>query len=131
MGMLQKLSSIKPSAIDVDSRGNVFFLEHQSNRVRKVSPDGQVSTLAGAQEAGFQDGVGSEARFNGPFDLAIDKHDQVFISDGWNAQIRKITEKGLVSSVLNTSEPSQGIDFGADGTLYVLIKAKPYQVRME
>src|SRR3954469_11089864 len=61
-----------PSGLALDKAGNLFVAETGANRVRKISPDGAVTTLAGDGVAGFGDGPAKRARFNGPIGVAVD-----------------------------------------------------------
>ncbi|MFM8395321.1 MAG: hypothetical protein ACKOB4_15515, partial [Acidobacteriota bacterium] len=58
-----------------------------------------VTTLAGIITAGYADGVGVSARFNGPLGIAVDKNDNVIVADFRNARIRRITPDGNVSTI--------------------------------
>jgi serine/threonine protein kinase, bacterial len=73
----------------VDSKGNIFIAD--DNRIRKVSPQGVVSTIAGTTTPGYRDGDGSIARFNIATGLAIDAQDNIYVADFINNRIRKIS----------------------------------------
>lgn len=91
----------------VDSNGNLFITENGKlgdasaggNRIRKITPDGTVSVFAGSGAIGSADGVGIAATFNKPNSIAIDKFDNLYIGDGENFKIRKITPQGVVSTL--------------------------------
>ncbi len=87
-----------PSGVVVDSFGNVFVADQGNNEIRKVTPGGVVSTFAGSTVPGSADGQGIAASFNGPFALAIDPADTLYVSDRAGFLIRKITPAGLVST---------------------------------
>lgn len=89
-----------PSGLAVDSAGNVYVAEQGNHVIRKITPGGDVSTLAGGvQQPGFADGSGTAARFNTPFGLAIDAGGNILVADAGNNTIRRVTPAGVVSTV--------------------------------
>jgi len=82
-----------------DADGNIYIAEQASNVIRKVSPAGVATTLAGkAGTAGATDGVGTAAQFFGPRSLATDPAGNVYVGDKGNFTIRKITPAGVVTT---------------------------------
>jgi sugar lactone lactonase YvrE len=89
-----------PEGVGVDSHGNVYVADDGNHTVRKVTPDGAVTTLAGSPGMiGSADGAGSEARFSYPFGLAVDRADNIYVVDAANHTVRKITPAGMVSTI--------------------------------
>lgn len=89
-----------PRGIAVDASGYVYVADAYSNTIRKISPAGVVTTLAGiAGMEGHADGLGAAARFRFPTDVAIDKAGNIYVSDSLNNTIRKITQAGLVTTI--------------------------------
>jgi len=91
-----------PAGTAVDQAGNVYVADTGNNCIRKITPAGGVTTLAGdtnAQTAGYADGPGGQARFNTPTSLAVDGDDNVYVADDYNGLIRKITPGGQVSTI--------------------------------
>lgn len=89
-----------PQGVAVDETGNVYVADTNNQTIRKISPTGLVTTLAGtAGVSGSTDGVGTVARFKYPFNLAVDGSGNVYVADVWNSTIRKITSAGLVSTI--------------------------------
>jgi sugar lactone lactonase YvrE len=106
-----------PDAVAVDSDGNVLVADSRNHCIRKVAPDGTVSTLAGTpEEAGCQDGPAHEAGFNGPQGVAVDQEGNVFVADTGNGSIRKISREGAVSTLAGSAEGESGHVDGAGDT---------------
>ena len=83
---IAKFSQIEGLVIDNDE--NIYVTDE--NRIRKITPQGVVSTIAGSV-AGFKDGEGTSAKFNGPHGLAIDKQGSIYVADFNNKRVRKIS----------------------------------------
>ncbi len=94
-----------PHSVAVDDEGNVYVADRSNNRIRKVSPTGYVTTLAGTSEVGFIDGVGSNARFSNPSGITIGADGMVYVADTDNNAIRRITPDGNVSTIAGSSSP--------------------------
>lgn len=83
----------------VDGSGNVYVTDKLNATLRKITPSGEVSTVAGAPgQAGHQDGLGAQARFEGPTGIAVDDQGTIYVTDG-NGAIRKMTSDGNVTTV--------------------------------
>jgi sugar lactone lactonase YvrE len=94
-----------PSGLALDQTGNLYVADTSNNRIRKITPQGLVSTVAGEGTAGLVDGPASEARFDGPIGIAVDSRDDIYIADTYNDRIRKITPAGQVSTVAGAGRP--------------------------
>ena len=109
-----------PSGIAVDSAGNVYVADYENSTIRKITPGGVVSTLAGlAGFAGSADGTGSAAQFSHPSGVAVDSAGNVYVADTGNHTIRKVTPAGVVTTLAgNAFIISDGFPRGgyADGT---------------
>lgn len=81
-----------------DRDGNMYVADFEGNRIRRITPSGTVTTLAGSGVAGSADGVGTAASFNLPSAVAVDAHGNVFVADSANHRIRRITPAGVVST---------------------------------
>lgn len=80
-----------PIGIDVDPEGNVYVVDCGAHRIRRISPEGTVSTLAGNGKAGYADGPATEAGFWYPTDIAVGPDDQLYVADWKNHRVRVIT----------------------------------------
>src|SRR5436309_2298665 len=81
-----------PSGVAVDSAGNVYVADTWNSTIRKVTPDGVVTTLAGsAGQRGSADGTGGAARFYLPRGVAVDSAGNAYVADTYNSTIRKVT----------------------------------------
>src|SRR5438094_4530277 len=89
-----------PSGVAVDTSGNVYVGDQFNYTIRKVTPAGEVTTLAGLTGSyGSADGTGSDARFNDPWGVAVDTSGNVYVADVSNNTIRKVTPAGVVMTL--------------------------------
>jgi sugar lactone lactonase YvrE len=100
-----------PIALAFDAGGNLIVADYLNHAVRKITPAGVVSTIAGNGTAGYVDATGAAARFNRPAGLAVDATNNIFICDAQNNRIRKITSAGVVSTLAGSGNAAY-----ADGT---------------
>jgi DNA-binding beta-propeller fold protein YncE len=99
-----------PEGVAVDGDGNVIVADEFNHRIRRITPQGQVSTLAGNGDEGCRDGERTLAQFNCPSGLAVDAGGNVIVTDTGNERIRMITPQGQVSTLAGT-----GVQGHADG----------------
>ncbi len=124
-----------PTGITLDSLGNLFVIDENTHKIRKITPTGLVSTIAGSTQ-GFTNGQGTASQFFLPFGITIDASGNLFVADASNHQIRKITPSGLVTTIAGSSSGYQdgsginakfsnpnGLKVDANGDIIVVDKA--------
>lgn len=123
----------RPYGVALASDGSLLVADQLNHRIRRVAPDGYVTTVAGDGRPGLIDGPTASSRFNLPQALAIDEGGNVFVSDVGNHRVRRISALGIVETVagdgllgfLNGSgteaqfSGQEGLVVGADGALYI------------
>ena len=103
-----------PFGVDFDRAGNLFLVEMTGQRVRKIGPDGIISTLAGDGTKGDRGdgGPAARAQFNGMHNLAIGPDDTIYVADTWNNCVRAVDSRtGKITRVAGSGEKG----FGGDG----------------
>jgi len=102
-----------PSAVTVDSAGNLYIADTLNYRVRKVNPAGIISTVAGNGNLGFSGdgGPATSAALGGPAGVAVDSAGNLYIADYANHRIRKVTAAGIISTIAGSLLPG----FSGDG----------------
>jgi sugar lactone lactonase YvrE len=117
-----------PIGLAVDSNGNIYVADTYNDRIRKISSNGQVSTVAGAGRPGYADGDATAALFDTPCGVVVSVDGTLYVSDTGNNQIRKITPTGKVTTlpVSFSAETNRsplrsptGLSLTHDGFLYV------------
>lgn len=106
-----------PNGVCIDASGNIYVADFVNHKVRKITPTGTVTTLAGSS-AGFADGAGSSAQFNGPSGVCIDASGNVYVSDYYNNRIRKITSAGVVTTFAGSGTAGGANGIGTTAQFY-------------
>lgn len=101
-----------PSGIAFDTAGNLYIADTGNHAIRKRTPQGVVTTLAGDGSAGFRDGAATQARFNGPIGVAVDALGRVYVADTYNDRIRVIAPDGQVSTLAGGALPGMADGVG-------------------
>jgi len=111
----------QPTGVTVDGSGNVYVADQNNHRIRKITADGVVTTLAGSGSAAFANGNGTSASFYYPTGVTVDGSGNVYVADLYNHRIRKITigPKIVVNGTLPSATLNQtyaGFTFNSTGT---------------
>ncbi len=128
---------IWPAGVAVDAKGNLYIADYSHQRIRKVTAEGIISTVAGNGAWGYSGdgGLATAAQLNGPFGVAVDAAGNIYIADTYNDRIRKVSPEGVISTVAgNGTEGFSGdgglataaqlfypfgVAIGAAGSLYI------------
>ena len=125
---------VVPYGVAVDATGTVFVVDHGNHTIRRITPEGVVTTLAGtAGSAGSTDGSGSASRFRYPSGVAVDREGNLFVADTDNHLVRQVSPAGEVTTVGGSGSPGstdgvgtaarffnpKGIAADAAGRIYV------------
>ncbi|HLZ15617.1 MAG TPA: hypothetical protein VKQ08_01175 [Cyclobacteriaceae bacterium] len=121
----------KPTDVAMDKNGNLYVADLFNNKIKKITPDGMVTTIAGST-AGYQDGQGLTAKFKGPGSLVVNANGTIYITE--SLDIRAIAPDGTVSTFAGSANSSghtdgqgwlarfngiTGITIDQDGNLFV------------
>ena len=88
-----------PKGIAIDEKGFIYVADYGNNCIRKITPEGMISTLAGTTEAGYADGTGANAKFNYPVGIAVDHLGYVYVTEEFNDAVRRISPDGNVITI--------------------------------
>ena len=123
-----------PRGLAFDADGVLYVADTESHKIRKITPDGAVTTLAGSGVAGDANASGASASFEYPYSVGVDAQGHVYVADAYNHRIRKITPTGLVTTLagsatsgsadgqgpLATFDNPVGLAVRADGIVFVV-----------
>jgi len=111
-GMGTRASFTYPEGVAVDTMGYVYVIDIFSHRIRKISPSGLVSTLAGSGKDLYADGIGTFASFSFPYGIIVDSSGNIFIADTLSQRIRLISPTGFVTTFAGSGHKAYADGFG-------------------
>ena len=103
-----------PRGVTEDIYGNLYIAEYYGQRVRKVTPAGIITTLAGTGVEGYygDGGPATAAELNGPYRVTVDLAGNVYIPDSGNSRVRKVSPDGIISTVVGNGQSGYAGDGG-------------------
>jgi sugar lactone lactonase YvrE len=122
-----------PNGLAIDASDNLYVADTNNHSIRKIDPQGNVTTIAGTGEKGDKDGPGKQAQFNVPRDVVIDTKGNIYVAGNDGHNIRKIDPQSNVTTIAGTGQPGfkdgpiaqaqfknpSGITIGPNGHLYI------------
>ena len=111
----------QPGGAVQDSGGSIYVADTGNHTIRRITPQGVVTTFAGtAGQAGSADGTGTAARFSSPAGLALDAGGTLYVADSANHAVRRISAAGAVTTVASMPDAPLKLALDGAGGIYVL-----------
>lgn len=117
-GLGNQASFNRPYGLSLDLDGNILVADEWNHKIRSITPDGMVTTLAGDGLISSDDGMVSTASFNFPWDITVDSLGNIFVADGYNYTIRKIKPTGEVVTYAGSTGVAGVIDGVGDAAAF-------------
>jgi uncharacterized protein (TIGR03437 family) len=105
-GSASSAQLMSPRNVATDAAGNLYISEFEGHRVRRVTPDGKISTVAGTGVAGFRGdgGLAINAQIGYPAGLTVDRSGVIYLADSQNQRVRKIIPGGIISTIVGGTQ---------------------------
>lgn len=111
----------QPRGVVQDSAGTIYVADTGNNTIRRITPQGAVTTFAGtAGQSGNADGTGGAARFSSPVGMALDAAGNLYVADSGNHAVRRISAAGAVTTVVTVPDAPTRLALDGVGGMYVL-----------
>lgn len=119
-----------PQGVAVDTSGNLYIADYGNSRIREVSTDGVITTIAGNGTSGFSGdgGLATSAQLAGPASLAVSSKGELFISEYLNNRVRKVSPDGVISTFAGTA---RCCDLGDGGPAIEAIVPMPHGIALD
>ncbi len=121
-----------PEGLALDDAGSLYIADAANQRVRKISPDGMMTTLAGTGEPGSKGdgGLALAGQLNGPRGIAVDARRNVYIADARNNRVRRVSASGNLSTALDGLNDPEAVAVDGQGVLYIADTGNDRVLRM-
>jgi uncharacterized protein (TIGR03437 family) len=123
-------AGMAPYDIAVDNRSNIYVADRVNNRIRKIAPDGIITTVAGTGFPGYSGdgGLATAAMLNFPTGVAVDGAGNLYIADDLNSVVRRVTASGLITTIAGTGVPRPA---SGDGGPALAAQLNPWRVAVD
>ena len=125
-----------PYDVRLDSQGSVYIADYGNNRIRKVTRDGIIQTVAGTGEPGYSGdgGLATAARLNGPYGIFVDDKNSLLIADSYNHVVRRVDNDGIITTIIGSGRqgysgdggPARAASLNAPQSLYIDASGRTY-----
>ena len=112
----------EPFGVAVDGAGTIYVADTNNGAIRKISPAGVVTTLAGGNGVGYADGTGLAAKFKEPHGIAVDSTGNLYVADYENNVVRKVTATGVVTTLAGTYKVTGTADGEGAAARFMLLQ---------
>ena len=123
-------AGMDPLDVAVDNKSNLYVADHVNNRIRKITPDGTITTVAGTGLPGYagDGGPATAALLNAPTGVAVDNAANLYIADNGNSVVRRITSSGLITTIAGNGSFSP---ISGDGGPAISATVAPYRISVD
>ena len=123
-------AGLDPLDVAVDNKNNLYVADHINNRIRKITPDGMIATVAGTGASGYagDGGPATSALLNTPTGVAVDNGGNLFIADNGNSVVRRVTSGGLITTIAGNGN---FLPISGDGGPAISATVAPYRISVD